>query len=118
MILKEVKTMKNPEIARVLKEYRKRNQYTIYDVADKLRENHIEVAVKTIYGWESGQTQPDADTLLKLCDIYKINNILSAFGYSDTQAEEYLLTSEEKELIRKYRSNPKMQHAVKKLLEM
>ena len=110
--------MKNPEFARVLKEYRRRNQYTIYDIADKLKENQIEVAVKTIYGWESGQTQPDADTLLKLCDIYKIDNILATFGYVNEDSEEYILSLEEKELIIKYRSNPNMQDAVKKLLGM
>ena len=110
--------MKNPVIAKVLKEYRNRNNYTIYDIADKLKENHIEVAIKTIYGWESGQTQPDADTLLKLCDIYNIDNILAAFGYSNATSKKYNLSSEEKILIEKYRSNPSMQEAVKKLLGM
>lgn len=110
--------MKNPEIARVLKEYRKKNQYTIYDVADKLKENNLEVAIKTIYGWESGQTQPDADTLLKLCDIYEIKDILAEFGYSQKNDAEMTLTAEEKELIKRYRSNPNMHDAVKKLLGM
>ena len=118
MILKEVKTMKNPVIAKVLKEYRNRNNYTIYDIADKLKENHVEVAIKTIYGWESGQTQPDADILLKLCDIYKIENILATFGYSDESSDEFILTTDEKELIRNYRTHPNMHDAVKRLLEM
>ncbi|MBR1693270.1 MAG: helix-turn-helix transcriptional regulator [Lachnospiraceae bacterium] len=113
--------MKNPEIARVLKENRKKNHYTISDVAEKLKEKNSEVAVKTIYGWESGQTQPDADTLLKLCDIYGISDILEAFGYmQETEKDEpsITLTAEEKELIVQYRSLPSMQDAVKKLLEL
>ena len=105
-------------IAKVLKEYRKRNNYSVQDVALLLEERDIKAAPKTIYGWESGQTQPDADTLLKLCDIYNIDNILATFGYSNATSKKYNLSSEEKILIEKYRSNPSMQEAVKKLLGM
>lgn len=73
--------MKNPNIAKVLKEYRKQNHYSVEDVVFKLEEQNLPFATKTIYGWESGQTQPDADTLLVLCKIYKIDNILETFGY-------------------------------------
>ena len=69
--------MKNPNIAKVLKEYRKQNHYSVEDVVFKLEEQNLPFATKTIYGWESGQTQPDADTLLVLCKIYKIDNILA-----------------------------------------
>ena len=73
--------MKNPNIAKVLKEYRKLNHYSVEDVVIKLKDHNLPFAVKTVYGWESGQTQPDADTLLVLCKIYKIDNILETFGY-------------------------------------
>lgn len=109
--------MKNPNISKVLKTYRKLNQYTVQDVAVRLEENHVPVATKTIYGWESGQTQPDADTLLVLCKIYKIDNILETFGY-DNSEEEFILSAEEKQLICKYREDKSMQPAVKKLLGM
>ena len=46
--------MKNEYIPRVLKEYRKRNQLSVNDVSILLRERSMEVAPKTIYGWESG----------------------------------------------------------------
>lgn len=109
--------MKNPNIAKVLKEYRKLNHYSVEDVVLKLEEHHLPFATKTVYGWESGQTQPDADTLLVLCKIYRIDNILETFGYQ--QAEEPLLLSEEEHsLIEKYRENKDMQNAVKKLLSI
>lgn len=107
--------MKNPNIAKVLKEYRKQNHYSVEDVVFKLEEQNLPFATKTIYGWESGQTQPDADTLLVLCKIYKIDNILETFGYQPP-SEELFLSKEEHELIQKYRQHEEMQNAVKKLL--
>jgi transcriptional regulator with XRE-family HTH domain len=108
--------MKNEKIAKVLKQYRKNNNLTVQDVARLLEEKSVSVAVKTIYGWESGQTQPDADTLLLLCDIYNIDNILSTFGYNDKKT--FNVTKYEEELIINYRKHPEIQYAVKKLLDM
>ena len=73
--------MRNELIPKVLKEYRKRNHYSVKDVSIRLMEHDIDVAPKTIYGWESGQAQPTADTLLLLCEIYKIPDIPELFGY-------------------------------------
>lgn len=49
--------MKNPNIAKVLKAYRKMNHYTVQDVVMKLENNAVPVAPKTVYGWESGVSQ-------------------------------------------------------------
>ena len=46
--------MKNPNIAKVLKEYRKLNHYSVEDVVIKLKDHNLPFAVKTVYGWESG----------------------------------------------------------------
>ena len=107
--------MKNDKIAKVLKAYRKQNQYTINDVALFLEKKDIKVASKTIYGWESGQSQPDADTLLVLCEIYNITDILATFGY--VQKSTFPLTTLEKELVIEFRKHPPMQDAVRKLLD-
>ena len=95
--------MKNPNIAKVLKEYRKQNHYSVEDVVFKLEEQNLPFATKTIYGWEV------------LCKIYKIDNILETFGYQPP-SEELFLSKEEHELIQKYRQHEEMQNAVKKLL--
>ena len=42
--------MKNPNIAKVLKEYRKQNHYSVEDVVFKLEEQNLPFATKTIYG--------------------------------------------------------------------
>lgn len=109
--------MKNPNISKVLKAYRKLNNYSVNDLVIKLEDHNLPVAPKTVYGWESGQTQPDADTLLILCKIYHIDNILGTFGYSSSQ-DNLSLSGEERNLVLEYRKHPMMQNAVKKLLDM
>lgn len=106
--------MRNEQIPKVLREYRKLNRYSIKDVALMLHEHDFDVAQKTIYGWEGGQAQPSADILLTLCEIYNIPNILAAFGYKD--CEEIQLSSQERALIKSYRAHPELQEAVNILL--
>ena len=106
--------MRNESISKALKEYRKRNQLTVNDVALLLHDRSLEVAPKTIYGWESGQAQPSADMLLTLCEMYNITNILGAFGYEGN--EDFHITPSERKLIESYRSHPDLQEAVDILL--
>jgi len=56
MRFKRRMAMKNPLIAERLKFYRKKNNLTIPQVSELLSETQP-VAVKTIYGWESGVSQ-------------------------------------------------------------
>ena len=111
--------MKNENIGKMLKYNRKLNKLSVKEVSDLLCENHNPVAAKTIYGWESGHTQPDADTLLYLCDLYKIDNILETFGYeSNPKPPQPQLTEFEYEVIKKYRQHPDMHDAIHKLIEL
>lgn len=84
----------------MLRYYRKLRNMSVSDVAESLAENDINVAIKTIYGWENGTTQPDADTLLFLCKIYGIENILGTFGYKTPDTDPIILTTAEKRLIK------------------
>ena len=59
-------------IAPLLKSKRKDLGLSVREVLAKLHEDGIDVSDKTLYGWESGHRQPDADTFLALCQIYKI----------------------------------------------
>ncbi len=109
-----MKTVKNKYIPMVLKEYRKKNQYSVKDVSMMLHERSYDISAKTIYGWESGQSQPSADVLLTLCEMYNVTNILSAFGYE--APEEFHLNSQERALIKSYRAHPELQEAINILL--
>lgn len=109
--------MRNEYIPRVLKEYRKRNHLTVNDVSLMLHERSIEVAPKTIYGWESGQANPSADMLLTLCEMYNITDILAVFGYKEDDSY-FHVTPSERALIESYRKHPELQKAVNKLLDL
>lgn len=110
--------MKNPAISKMLKQYRKLNNLSVKEVADYLYQSKVEVATKTIYGWESGRTQPDADIFMYLCYLYKIDDILGTFGYSTPSEQPLILSGEERNLIMAYRKHPEFKDAIKKLLDL
>lgn len=108
--------MRDNRIAGILREYRKKNHYSVNEVAEKLRGYGVSPAIKTIYGWENGQSLPTADVLLALCEIYEIPDVLAAFGYKDMNGEQLLLLPHEYELVRAYRDRENLQEAVDILL--
>ncbi len=69
------------EVSKILKTKRKEAGLSVKEVVSTLKLQGISVAEKTIYGWESGNRQPDADTFLALCKVYNIN----AFPPTDTK---------------------------------
>jgi transcriptional regulator with XRE-family HTH domain len=63
----------------------------------------LEIRQNTISGWESGRCEPDIDSFVQLCEIYKID---CASLLADVYAFERIekdVTLEEFELVRKYR---------------
>lgn len=65
----------------------------------------IGVPQSTFSSWEVGKSEPSADILLKLCKIYGVNDILSAFGYDGYNEDGSIcLNMNEIEIIEKYRS--------------
>jgi transcriptional regulator with XRE-family HTH domain len=108
--------LKNENIAKVLKEYRKKNNLTVKEAAALLSQRSVFCAEKTLYGYESGHSQPDADTFLILCDIYNIDDILGAFGYVERSTIQP--TKFEQRIIEYYRLHPEYQDAINKLLDL
>ena len=66
--------MKNEQIGRMLRYYRTLRKLSVQTVSDKLKDANLPSATKTIYAWEAGRTQPDADRLLYLCKLYEIDD--------------------------------------------
>ena len=93
--------MRNQNIAKVLKEYRKRNHLSVNDVSILLEDR-------------SFTANPSADILLTLCDLYNITDILEAFGYDSN--ENFHVTPSERTIIEAYRAHPEMHEAVSVLL--
>ena len=69
------------EIAEVLKECRLQAGFSAHEVASLLNQKGCPIRHRSVYNWESGHGQPDANTFLLLCDIYGIKDIMHAFGY-------------------------------------
>lgn len=87
-------------IAKALKGLRRKGGLSSKEVAEELSARGVSVSPKTIYGWESGHSQPDAFTLLVLCDIYNVTDILLAFGYCDSdKAQRESKTPEKTKLL-------------------
>ncbi len=108
--------MRNNNIGDVLKEYRKKRDLTVGEVAVTLQSKyHLNVAEKTIYGWESNQAHPTSDMFLVLCEIYQIHDILDTFQGQESQ--DLTLSFEEQKIITQYRKQePGVQTAIKRVL--
>jgi hypothetical protein len=75
-------------IAKTLRAYRHINGLSGSEVITKLQNMGFKYTVKALYNWESGRSQPDCDTFIALCNIYGIEDILSAFGYGIPDTKE------------------------------
>lgn len=75
-----------------LKFRRKELGMSVKDVVVALANLNIIISDKTLYGWESGHRQPDADTFVVLCQIYKIDNMLDYFSNSNRETENTFST--------------------------
>ena len=106
------------EISHILKYYRKLNHLSVKDVAEQFRQFKHPIAQKTIYGWESGKTQPSADNFIFLCHLYHINNINEAIENSAQTKTPIIPTAWKKKLLLSYRKHPEYQAAIHKLLEL
>lgn len=110
--------MKNKQIGKVLKKYRKLNQLSVSDVAVELSEKYgVTIAEKTIYGWESNQAHPTTDMFVALCGIYKINSISDVFSDAGN-AKGFPITADERQVIEQYRKKPELQPVIRKLLDV
>ena len=98
--------MSSTAIGSVLRSKRNEAGLSVEQVSDALIGLGFKASRKTIYSWESGNSQPTPDALLAMCDIYKINDVLGAFGYINTAPEEQE-PNEEQTLISYYRKASK-----------
>ena len=101
--------MSREHIAKILKELRIKSGLTADEVGVKIGKSG-----KTVNAWENNRGQPDADTLIALCDIYGVEDILKEFR--ETPIEVFNVSEHEKKVISAYRNKPEMQPAVDRLL--
>lgn len=82
-------------IAYKLRMLREKNGYTQKDIGRITGKAHTTVA-----SWESAKGQPDVDTLLSLCVLYGVQDVLAEFEYKQVPSE---VTQEERDILGLYR---------------
>lgn len=83
-------------ISSLLKQLRKTAKLSVKEAVAKLLRYGISISEKTLYGYESGLSMPNADAFVALCKIYDCDNPLDLTGEDRIEADEY-------QLIKKYR---------------
>lgn len=85
-------------LARQLKEARRGSGLSVPQVAESLG-----VKPNTVYAWEGGQNQPDAEKFLQLCSLYHAD-ISDFYGTEPTKCStESQLSAEEADLLECWR---------------
>lgn len=105
--------MSRKTIAKALKRLRMKSGLTADEVGALVGKSG-----KTVNAWENNRGQPDAEILMKLCDIYNVSNILEEFREDDDDKKQFSFTPHEKKLVTAYRNKPNMQEAVNHLLDI
>ena len=72
-------------IGETLKKCRLNAGKSVKEISDLLISKGFKASEKTIYSWESGNSQPTPDALLIMCKAYGISDVLGTFGYSSDQ---------------------------------
>lgn len=89
----------------ILKEKRLESGLSVKEISSRLTSKGYKASEKTIYSWESGNSQPNPDALLEMCDAYGIEDILKTFGYNGYKKDGSIqLNMKEQSLVEKYRS--------------
>ncbi len=86
-------------IARALKRLRETTGLKADEVG-----NMIGKSGKTVNAWENGRGQPDAEMLIKLCGIYKVDNMLAEFDETNSIGNNSVFSQGEVSIIKKYRA--------------
>ncbi|WP_195540332.1 XRE family transcriptional regulator [Eubacterium maltosivorans] len=97
--------MEEKNIGTVLREQRIKAGKSVKEVSDHLTSEGFKASEKTIYSWESNNSQPTPGALLSMCKMYGVEDVLSTFGYNGYKEDGGLrLTISEVDLIESYRS--------------
>ena len=100
-------------IAQKLKELRKKSGLTADEVGKLINKSG-----KTVNAWENNHGQPDAEILIALCDIYKVDDILAEFREMPNKSNTMILTNHEKDLVYDYRKHPEHQYTIDTILKI
>lgn len=80
-------------IGEILKKCRLEAGMTVKEISDLLISKGFKASEKTIYSWESGNSQPTPDSLLIMCKAYGVSDVLGTFGYAEPNPQPSTLAA-------------------------
>lgn len=114
--------MSSQNIAALLKQLRKTSKYSANEVVAQLKKYDIDISSKTLYGYESGLSMPNANVFVALCEIYECDNpmnissnpppdsadwkLLKKYNSLDPHGKDMVDTVLDKEYIRSTETTP------------
>jgi len=94
--------MNDKTIGTTLRNAREKVGIKVPQVSEYLINKNHKAAIKTIYSWEKDKSMPDIDAFLDMCELYKIDDILQEFGYSDLSSDkvvDFPRSEQEKDML-------------------
>jgi transcriptional regulator with XRE-family HTH domain len=76
-------------IGETLKKCRLEAGFSVKEISDFLISKGFKASEKTVYSWETGNSQPSPDALLVMCKYYGVNDVLETFGYKSSLDDTY-----------------------------
>lgn len=106
------------EIMQKLKGVRKSKDISIDELYHFLLENNVQVAKKTVYGWDNAITTPNVKIFLLMCKFYDIKDVYSLLEIDMPEDDILPISNIEKELIEQFRKKEEYQMSILKLLDL
>ena len=92
------------DIGATLKKLRTNAGLSVKEVSDILISKGFKAGESTVYSWENNNSQPTPGALLTMCKAYKVDNVLSAFGYEVRSPNESpRFSDDEINMVKKHR---------------
>lgn len=79
-----------------LREKRRTSGLKVQEVLDRLKDYGVNISDKTLYHWENGKRNPNADEFFALCEIYEVESLNEFRGTEKSPEPE---SSEDKQNI-------------------
>ena len=85
---------KSKYLGGIIKSLRESRGISAKEMPRLLSAHGFNIKYPTYMGYESGNSTPNADLFLALCDIFQVDNILSTFGFGDGPAPASVVSRE------------------------
>ena len=80
-------------VGETLRKCRVASGKSVREMSELLTSNGFKASEKTIYSWENGNSQPNPDALLVMCQAYGVKDVLGTFGYAPEKPTNLHLNS-------------------------